>query len=163
CSGPCLTVVAVEDGAFSVEASAETLACSTLGEWGEGTPVNLERALRLGDELGGHLVSGHVDGVARLVERRPEGDSVRFVIVAPYYAHLSALLRNGAERAVAAAGATCETVTVPGAFEIPGAIALAAGSGGQFDGFVGLGCVIRGETTHYDHVCAESARGMQEL
>src|SRR5215470_6058674 len=79
CSGPCLTVVAVEPGAFSVEASAETLACSTLGEWTEGTPVNLERALRVGDELGGHIVSGHVDGVARLVERRPEGDSVRFV------------------------------------------------------------------------------------
>jgi riboflavin synthase len=83
CSGPCLTVVAVENGAFSVEASAETLACSTLGEWREGTRVNLERALRLGDELGGHLVSGHVDGVARLIERRPEGDSVRFVIEAP--------------------------------------------------------------------------------
>src|SRR5712692_8524992 len=83
CSGPCLTVVAVEDGAFSVEASAETLSRSTLGDWTEGTPVNLERALRLGDELGGHLVSGHVDGVARLAERRPEGDSVRFVIEAP--------------------------------------------------------------------------------
>jgi riboflavin synthase len=83
CSGPCLTVVAVEPGAFSVEASAETLACSTLGDWIEGSPVNLERALRLGDELGGHLVSGHVDGVARLVERRPEGDSVRFTIEAP--------------------------------------------------------------------------------
>src|SRR6267143_7082873 len=53
CSGPCLTVVAVEPGAFSVQASAETLACSTMGEWVEGTPVNLERALRLGDELGG--------------------------------------------------------------------------------------------------------------
>src|SRR5438132_9835533 len=83
CSGPCLTVVAVEPGAFSVEASAETLACSTLGDWIEGSPVNLERALRLGDELGGHLVSGHVDGVARLIERRPEGDSVRFTIEAP--------------------------------------------------------------------------------
>jgi riboflavin synthase len=83
CSGPCLTVVAVEPGAFSVEVSAETLACSTLGDWREGTRVNLERALRLGDELGGHLVSGHVDGVARLVERRPEGESVRFVIGAP--------------------------------------------------------------------------------
>lgn len=83
CSGPCLTVVAVEPGAFSVQASAETLARSTLGDWVEGTPVNLERALRLGDELGGHLVSGHVDGVARLVERRPEGDSVRFTIEAP--------------------------------------------------------------------------------
>src|SRR5437660_8265200 len=83
CSGPCLTVVAVEPGAFSVEASAETLACSTLGDWIEGSPVNLERALRLGDELGGHLISGHVDAVARLVERRPEGDSVRFTIEAP--------------------------------------------------------------------------------
>jgi riboflavin synthase len=83
CSGPCLTVVAVEPGAFSVEASVETLACSTLGDWAEDTPVNLERALRLGDELGGHLVLGHVDGVARLVERRPEGDSVRFAIEAP--------------------------------------------------------------------------------
>ena len=83
CSGACLTVVALEPGAFSVEASAETLACSTLGEWVEGTPVNLERALRLGDELGGHIVSGHVDGVAQLIERRPEGDSVRFVIAAP--------------------------------------------------------------------------------
>lgn len=83
CSGVCLTVVETEPGAFSVEASAETLACSTLGEWGEGGAVNLERALKLGDELGGHVVSGHVDGVARLVERRPEGDSVRFTIAAP--------------------------------------------------------------------------------
>jgi riboflavin synthase len=66
-----------------VQASAETLACSTLGEWSEGTAVNLERALRVGDELGGHIVSGHVDGVARVVYRRPEGDSVRFVIAAP--------------------------------------------------------------------------------
>src|SRR5205823_14538809 len=83
CSGPCLTVIAIEPGVFTVEASAETLARTTLGEWTEGTPVNLERALRLGDELGGHLVSGHVDGVAVLRERRPEGESVRFVIEAP--------------------------------------------------------------------------------
>src|SRR5438067_5635117 len=83
CSGPCLTVVAVEPGGFTVQASAETLACSTLADWTEGAPVNLERALRVGDELGGHLVSGHVDGVARLLERRPEGDSVRFTIEAP--------------------------------------------------------------------------------
>lgn len=83
CSGVCLTVVAVERGAFSVQASAETLASSMLGDWAEGTRVNLERALRLGDELGGHLVLGHVDGVARLVDRRPDGDSVRLVIEAP--------------------------------------------------------------------------------
>lgn len=83
CSGVCLTVVARETGGFAVQASAETLACSTLGDWTEGTTVNLERALRVGDELGGHIVSGHVDGVARLLERRPEGESVRFVIAAP--------------------------------------------------------------------------------
>lgn len=83
CSGPCLTVVAVETGAFSVEASAETLACSTIGDWAEGSPVNLERALRAGDELGGHIVSGHVDGVARLIDQRPEGESMRLVIETP--------------------------------------------------------------------------------
>lgn len=83
CSGVCLTVVALDTGAFVVQASAETLARSTLGEWEEGSPVNLERALRLGDELGGHIVSGHVDGVARVIDRRPEGESVRFAIEAP--------------------------------------------------------------------------------
>jgi riboflavin synthase len=83
CSGACLTVIAVEDDAFTVQASAETLACTTIGAWTEGTPVNLERSLRLGDELGGHLVSGHVDGLAQVVERRPEALSVRFSFEAP--------------------------------------------------------------------------------
>jgi riboflavin synthase len=83
CSGACLTVVAVEPGAFSIQASVETLAHTTLGQWEVGTPVNLERSLRLGDELGGHLVLGHVDGLARIVERRPEAKSVRFVVEAP--------------------------------------------------------------------------------
>jgi len=83
CSGACLTVVAVEPGAFSVQASVETLACTTLEQWEVGTLVNLERSLRLGDELGGHLVLGHVDGLARIVERRPEAQSVRFVVEAP--------------------------------------------------------------------------------
>jgi 6,7-dimethyl-8-ribityllumazine synthase len=86
------------------------------------------------------------------------------LVIAPYYAHLAALLREGAERAVAAAGATCEIATVPGAFEIPPAIALAARlTAERFDGFVGLGCVIRGETTHYDHICAETARALQDM
>lgn len=78
CSGPCLTVV--EKGAdwFAVEASAETLARTTLGGWEVGTAVNLERAMRVGDELGGHIVSGHVDAVAVIVGLEPEGDSVRF-------------------------------------------------------------------------------------
>jgi riboflavin synthase len=83
CSGACLSVVAIEPGAFRVQASAETLVCTTIGSWREGTRVNLERALRLGDEVGGHLVSGHVDGVAEIVERRPDAESVRFVFAAP--------------------------------------------------------------------------------
>jgi riboflavin synthase len=91
CSGVCLTVVALETGAFSVQASGETLSCSTLGAWEEGTLVNLERSLKLGDEFGGHIVSGHVDGVAAVVERRQEAESVRFTIAAPAdYANLIA-------------------------------------------------------------------------
>jgi riboflavin synthase len=83
CSGACLTVVAAAPGEFSVQASAETLACTTIGSWEDGTPVNLEQSLRVGDELGGHLVSGHVDGIVRIVERRPEAESVRFVFEVP--------------------------------------------------------------------------------
>jgi riboflavin synthase len=83
CSGVCLTVVAVAPAEFWVQASAETLACTTIGAWEEGTAINLEKSLRIGDELGGHLVAGHVDGVARIIERRPEAESVRFVFEAP--------------------------------------------------------------------------------
>ncbi len=88
CSGICLTVVAKGAGAdgrswFSVDASQETLDRSTLGGWREGSPVNLERSLKLGDELGGHLVSGHVDGVGRIVSIEDEGDSRRFRFRAP--------------------------------------------------------------------------------
>jgi 6,7-dimethyl-8-ribityllumazine synthase len=85
------------------------------------------------------------------------------LVEALFYEHIAADLRRGAERAVAAAGATCEIVSVPGAFEVPAAIAMAARMAGRFDGFVSLGCVIRGETTHYDHICAETARSLQDL
>ena len=83
CSGPCLTVVEKGPGWFAVEASAETLDKTGLGDWAVGTPVNLERAMRIGDELGGHIVSGHVDAVATIIEMTPEGDSVRFSFEAP--------------------------------------------------------------------------------
>jgi len=87
CSGCCLTAVerGTEDGRgfFDVEASPETLSRTTLGEWAEGTRINLERSLKLGDELGGHLVSGHVDGVATIVERRDAGDMSVFAFEAP--------------------------------------------------------------------------------
>lgn len=83
CSGACLTVT--EKGAdwFAVDVSAETLSRTTLGDWQVGAPVNLEPSLRLGDELGGHLVSGHVDAVTQVLERRPDGDSHRFVFAIP--------------------------------------------------------------------------------
>ncbi len=84
-------------------------------------------------------------------------------VEALFYEHIAADLRRGAERAAAAAGASYEIVSVPGAFEVPAAIATAARAVGRFDGFVALGCVIRGETTHYDHICAETARSLQDL
>ena len=77
CSGCCLTLVATPAGRLAFDASAETLSRTTLGAWREGTRVNLERSLRLGDELGGHLVLGHVDAVARTTGRREEGASLR--------------------------------------------------------------------------------------
>ena len=83
CDGVCLTAVALGPGWFEVDASAETLGKTTLGTWTEGTRVNLERALRVGDELGGHIVSGHVDGTARIERIAPEGDSLRLSFRAP--------------------------------------------------------------------------------
>ncbi|MCG6115936.1 MAG: riboflavin synthase [Mesorhizobium sp.] len=88
CAGVCLTVVALpEEGAngrwFEVEAWEEALRLTTAGSWEEGTRINLERALKVGDELGGHIVSGHVDGKAVIVAREEEGDAVRFRIEAP--------------------------------------------------------------------------------
>lgn len=83
CSGCCLTVV--EKGAdwFAVEVSGETLDKTHLGDWRQGHRINLELSLKLGDELGGHLVYGHVDGVGKIVSMTPEGGSVRFVFEAP--------------------------------------------------------------------------------
>ena len=83
CSGPCLTVVDKGPGWFAVDVSRETADRTTLGDWREGTGVNLERALCLGDELGGHLVTGHIDGVAVLEGAEPEGDSLRLTIRCP--------------------------------------------------------------------------------
>ena len=88
CSGVCLTVVTLPDrGAnerwFEVEAWEEALRLTTASGWGAGTRINLERALKIGDELGGHIVSGHVDGVAEIVARQDEGEAVRFALEVP--------------------------------------------------------------------------------
>jgi riboflavin synthase len=88
CGGVCLTVTALpETGSnarwFEVEAWEEALRLTTASEWRAGTRINLERALKIGDELGGHIVSGHVDGMAEIVAREDEGDAVRFTLEAP--------------------------------------------------------------------------------
>jgi riboflavin synthase len=86
-AGCCLTVVEKGDRWFAVEVSGETLSLTTLGQWREGDPVNLERAARLGDELGGHIVSGHVDGVGEVLSIVADGGSHRFRIRAPAPLH----------------------------------------------------------------------------
>jgi riboflavin synthase len=86
CEGVCLTVVALGSTPrnwFDVEISAETVSKTNLSDWAAGKRLNLERALKVGDELGGHIVSGHVDGVAEVVGLRPEGDSLRVTFRAP--------------------------------------------------------------------------------
>lgn len=81
--GVCLTVVALGPDWYEVQISAETVGKTNLSDWAVGKRINLERALKVGDELGGHIVSGHVDGVAEVVEMQDEGDSTRIVLRAP--------------------------------------------------------------------------------
>lgn len=83
CDGVCLTVVDRGADWFDVDVSAETLSKTNLSTWAEARRVNLERALKVGDELGGHIVSGHVDGLAEIIARQPEGDSTRLTFRVP--------------------------------------------------------------------------------
>ncbi len=104
CDGACLTATKVdpsESGStFAVDVSNETLAKTTLYEWGRGRRINLERALKAGDELGGHIVAGHVDGVGRIIDIRPDGQSRRFTVevppeLAPYIASKGSVCLDG--------------------------------------------------------------------
>jgi riboflavin synthase len=100
CSGCCLTVVALQGDAFAVEVSAESLSKTTLGGWAPGRRINLERSLKLGDELGGHLVSGHVDAVGRVLSSTPENGSTRWVFslppaLAPFVAQKGSIAVDG--------------------------------------------------------------------
>ncbi len=118
-NGCCLTVASVVDGGFGAQASAETLSKTTLGELAPGRPVHLERALALGDRMGGHVVTGHVDGVGRVVELAPLGDSLRVVYEVPE--HLAPMLAPKGSVAVDgtsltvnhASGARFDVVLVP--------------------------------------------------
>jgi len=104
CSGVCLTVVDKGerdgDGWFAVDVSAETASCTAQGQWSAGRKLNLERALKVGDELGGHIVTGHVDGVGEVVSWGAEGDSHRLVInvpsdIAPFVATKGSITIDG--------------------------------------------------------------------
>jgi riboflavin synthase len=94
CSGVCLTVIDKGEGWFAADISAETLSRTTIGDWDEGSAVNFERALKMGEELGGHIVSGHIDGVATALSVAEEGESRRIVLEAP----------DGLHRMIAAKG-----------------------------------------------------------
>jgi riboflavin synthase len=109
CNGVCLTVVdkgeTVGRGWFAVDVSAETVSKTTLGDWQPGRRVNLERALKLGDELGGHIVSGHVDGVGTVTALRADGDSTRVTVsvpaaLAPFIAPKGSVTIDGASLTV---------------------------------------------------------------
>lgn len=100
CSGACLTVVAAAPGWFEVDVSAETIACTPKGRWAVGEKLNLERALKVGDELGGHIVTGHVDGIGTIETLAPEGESVRVSVgvgrsLAPFIAAKGSITLDG--------------------------------------------------------------------
>jgi riboflavin synthase len=104
CSGICLTITDAADSghgsSFSVQASAETRQRTTLGRWVKGTRINLERAMKLGDEFGGHIVSGHVDGICTITDITPEGESSRFRFrmpakLAPFIAEKGSVCLDG--------------------------------------------------------------------
>ncbi len=123
CSGPCLTVV--ERGAFGnrgffdVDTSTETLARTDMGAWRPGRRVNLERALKLGDELGGHMVTGHIDGLATIVARHDEADMARFTFELPgnlarYVAEKGSVCLDGTSLTVnAVEGARFDVMIIP--------------------------------------------------
>ena len=100
CSGVCLTVVAKAEGEFSVDVSGETESRTAKGQWVAGRRLNLERALKVGDELGGHIVTGHVDAVGAIVAVEPVGDSTRITIavpkdIAPFVAEKGSICLDG--------------------------------------------------------------------
>lgn len=133
CSGCCLTVIEADAGQFRVDVSGETLACTTLGTWREGTGINLERAMRVGEELGGHIVSGHVDGLGEAVEAVPENGSTRWrfrvpAALAPFIAAKGSIAVDGVSLTVNAVSADGFAVNIiPHTATVTGFATLAPG------------------------------------
>lgn len=123
CSGVCLTAVALAPKGelpwFDVDVSGETIERATIGRWQVGTRINLERSLKLGDELGGHIVTGHVDGLARIIGRTDEDDCARFTLAAPaelarYIAQKGSVALDGTSLTVnRAEGNTFDIMLIP--------------------------------------------------
>lgn len=137
CSGCCLTVTALEpaqEGAvFTVDVSTETMDKTTIGDWQVGTRVNLERSLRAGDELGGHLVSGHVDGCAEIVAREDEESMSRFTFapppaLLPLIASKGSVALDGTSLTVVDAGETFQVAMIPHTMAVTTWGALHAGA-----------------------------------
>ena len=134
CSGCCLTVVAQEGDVFEVEISAESLSRTTLGQWREGSRINLERSLRMGDEMGGHVVSGHVDGVAEVLSITPENGSHRWTFQLPpglarFVAEKGSITIDGVSLTVnAVEGATFGVNLIPHTTEVTALGGLAPGA-----------------------------------
>jgi riboflavin synthase len=132
-NGCCLTVAALAPGRWAADTVPETLARTAIGTWRPGRHVNLERALRLDQRLGGHLVQGHVDGVGEVVSMRPEGDGVRMRLAIPtelrrYVAMKGSLAVDGISLTVAALTADgCEIALVPHTLQVTAADAWTAG------------------------------------
>jgi len=137
CSGACLTVVGVgeEDGRtwFAVDAAAETLRLTTAGRWRHGTKLNLEQALKFGDELGGHIVAGHVDGLATLVAREDLTEMARLALrapteLAPFIAAKGSVTLDGVSLTVnEVAGDTFSVLVIPHTLKVTTLGALAVG------------------------------------
>lgn len=109
CAGACMTVVEKTNNSFTVDVSAESLSKTTLGNWKAGTRVNLERALKMGDEMGGHQVSGHVDGLGTVVSAEPVGESLKLAIgvdadLAPLIAAKGSIVVDGVSLTVNGVG-----------------------------------------------------------
>jgi riboflavin synthase len=134
CAGCCLTVVSLEQDQFEVEISAESLSRTTLGGWREGTRINLERSLRMGDEMGGHVVSGHVDGVAEVLSITPENGSHRWSFRLPpglarFVAEKGSITIDGVSLTVNAVdGETFGVNLIPHTTEVTALGALAPGA-----------------------------------
>jgi riboflavin synthase len=133
CSGCCLTAIAFDGDSFEVEASAETLAKTTLGGWRIGRRVNLERSLKLGDEMGGHVVSGHVDGVGTVLAATPENGSTRWTFglparLAPFVAQKGSVAVDGCSLTVnEVAGENFGVNIIPHTAEVTGFGSLRVG------------------------------------